>query len=168
MQARSIPRLILGALASLTLVAVILSATGFDLPGFGSDCPATEAVVGGYSPPEPWASSFPSSNTVGWFGSDKLWTLLPFQNDEYQPRLSYWWSLNFPGGGLEERPDITVTYRNLDDPEDKISIGGPGGNAHTGDFRWHMLAGFDQEGPGCWEVTAAYKGATLTYIYEVP
>lgn len=30
-----------------------------------------------------------------------------------------------------------------------------------------MIGGIDPGEAGCWEVEAAYKGATLTYVYEV-
>ena len=44
----------------------------------------------------------------------------------------------------------------------------PGTNAHTDDHGWAMMNGIDPEDPGCWEVTATYRGATLSYVYEYP
>ena len=32
--------------------------------------------------------------------------------------------------------------------------------------RWRMLTGVDFPEPGCWEVTAAYLGQTLTFVVE--
>lgn len=29
-----------------------------------------------------------------------------------------------------------------------------------------MVNGIDPQEPGCWEVTATYRGATLSYVYE--
>jgi hypothetical protein len=29
-----------------------------------------------------------------------------------------------------------------------------------------MIAGIDPDEPGCWEVEATYKGASLGYVYE--
>lgn len=28
------------------------------------------------------------------------------------------------------------------------------------------MNGIDPEEPGCWEVTATYRGASLSYVYE--
>ncbi len=29
-----------------------------------------------------------------------------------------------------------------------------------------MIGGIDPDIPGCWEVTATYKGASMSYVYE--
>ena len=47
-------------------------------------------------------------------------------------------------------------------------MGSPGTNAYTPEDRWFMIAGIDPNTPGCWRVTATYKGATLSYVYELP
>lgn len=45
----------------------------------------------------------------------------------------------------------------------------PGANASTDADGWFMIAdGADPRTPGCWEVTATYEGAILTYVYFVP
>ena len=37
---------------------------------------------------------------------------------------------------------------------------------HRSPDRWRMLTGVDFRGAGCWEVTAAYLGQTLTFVVE--
>ncbi len=111
-----------------------------------------------------------------WFGDADLWTVLSIDG-AYQPRKSVWWSANFPGGGEEEQPPITVTWRRLG-RDTKPHAEHQGTNAYTVEDGWFMIAGIDpgsasDGGPwradaGCWEVTAQYKGATLSYVYESP
>jgi hypothetical protein len=60
-----------------------------------------------------------------------------------------------------------VTWNRLDIETDPL-VADVGTNAFTagdGDF---MIAGIDPDEPGCWEVTASYKGATVRYVYEGP
>ncbi|MGH8913442.1 MAG: hypothetical protein ACRDZM_02895, partial [Acidimicrobiia bacterium] len=47
-----------------------------------------------------------------------------------------------------------------------IDNGGKATNAFTPEEGWFMIAGGDPNEPGCWEVEATYKGATLSYVYE--
>ena len=32
---------------------------------------------------------------------------------------------------------------------------------------WFLIAGIDPMDPGCWQASAGYKGAELTYVYEI-
>jgi hypothetical protein len=81
------------------------------------------------------------------------------------PRKSVWWSANFPGGATEEEPGISVFWQRLDADAARIHQF-EGTNALTGEEGWFMIAGFDPPEPGCWRVTASYKGSTLTYVYD--
>ena len=78
------------------------------------------------------------------------------------------WSVHFPGGEVEGQPEVHVTWTRLDVPGVSFDNGGDATNAYTAEDGWFMIAGIDPDEPGCWEVTATYKGATLTYVYEVP
>lgn len=133
-------------------------------PAAGS-CDVTVPPNPGLIPPDTHPST-PGEDMV-WYGSEDLWTVLA-TDGSHVPRKSVWWSANFPGGSVEERPDITVTYERLDGPlATPIAIGGPGTNAHTGAHGWFMIAGIEPDEPGCWRATAHYKGATLSYTYQV-
>ena len=101
-----------------------------------------------------------------WHGDDDLWTALPLAG-EIQERKSVWWSANFPGGTVEERPEVHVTWSQLDG-ERVVDNGREATNAYTAEEGWFMIAGIDPDDTGCWEVTAMYKGASLSYIYHHP
>jgi len=127
-------------------------------------CPATIPFQPGFEPPD----GYPSTPVFGvWYGTDGLWTVLEVDGS-YRPRMTVFWSVNFPGGAEEEQPRVDVTWTRVDVLGEPISNEGMATNAYTpedGDF---MIAGIDPDEPGCWEVTATYKGATLAYVYLVP
>jgi hypothetical protein len=129
------------------------------------DCPVTQPPAEPFVPPEPWAAEASIPGGV-WFGDHDLWTVL--DTGGYVPRKSVWWSVNFPGGGVEPVPEIAVVYERLDAPGVVVDLGPEGTNANTAADGWFMIAGADAATPGCWQATATYKGATLSYVYEVP
>ena len=106
-------------------------------------------------------------NGQGWYGTPDLWTSLPVDGRHVR-RKSFWLSQHFPGGGVEEKPDISVTWRRLDGSGEPITAGSPGTNAWGSGIGWTMLAGIDPVEAGCWEVTATYKGHELSYVYWHP
>ncbi len=124
-------------------------------------CIATRPLQPGLTVPP----SHPDTPVFGvWYGTDELWTVL--QADAgYLPRKSVWWSRRFPGGVEEEQPEITVTWERLD-ADETIIAGPPGTNAFTSEEGWFMIAGIDPQTAGCWRVTARYKGAQLSYVYD--
>lgn len=145
----------------------------------GFECPVTIPTQPGFTPtepkdvthtehfpaPDPWPAEYPHEDMV-WYGSEELWTALDVDGD-HGGRKSVWWSVNFPGGTVEERPDVHVTWTRLDtDQPLVIDNQGNATNAHTATEGWFMIAGIDPTQAGCWEVEATYKGATLSYVYE--
>ncbi|MGH3951108.1 MAG: hypothetical protein ACRDSE_18665 [Pseudonocardiaceae bacterium] len=59
-----------------------------------------------------------------------------------------------------------MTWTRLDtDQFVVIDNGGKATNAYTPEEGWFMIAGIDPDQPGCWEVEATYKGASLR-VYE--
>jgi len=125
------------------------------------DCPVTvpgEPLV--VPDPYPVAPSFGV-----WYGTEDLWTVLEIDGT-YAPRKGVFWSKSFPGGDVEEQPDLEVTWQRLDGPKTVITEGNPGTNAYTPEEGWFMMAGIDPDKPGCWEVTATYRGASLSYVYD--
>jgi hypothetical protein len=112
-----------------------------------------------------WPREYPHEGMV-WYGSEELWTALAIDGDHGE-RKSVWWSVNFPGGVVEEQPDVSVTWTRLDTEKPVvIDNGGEATNAFTAQDGWFMIAGIDPNQPGCWHVEATYKGATLSYVYE--
>lgn len=107
----------------------------------------------------------PPTRTDGkvWYGTDELWTAIP-ANGISDFQKSTWWSSNFPGSAEEPHPEIEVTYRLLGDESETLT----NSNAivaSTPDEGSYMSVGFQPDLQGCWEVTATYKEATLTYVY---
>jgi hypothetical protein len=107
----------------------------------------------------------PATRTDGkvWYGTDELWTAIP-ANGISDFQKSTWWSSNFPGSAEEPHPEIEVTYRLLGDETETLT----NSNvivASTPDEGSYMSVGFQPDLQGCWEVTATYKDAVLTYVY---
>ena len=121
--------------------------------------PAEEFV-----PPEPYSPSRVADG-LAWHGTDELWTALSTDGN-HSPRKSVWWSKNFPGGAVEERPTILVEWTRLDTDVPAITNGSAGTNAYTNEDGWFIIAGIDPDVDGCWRVTATYKGASMSYVYE--
>jgi hypothetical protein len=105
-----------------------------------------------------------------WYGPDGLWTELP-QNGVwaglpvdahgYGNKLFFWhrdydWN-------VEPEPPLTVTGRRLDAPADPLAVL-PATNGFTEDVGMFMLAGGNFPTAGCWEVSASYHAARLTYV----
>ena len=126
-------------------------------------CPITIPDGQPFVPPAPWPQT-PTSSNMRWFGTDALWT--PLDVEGHTPRKSVWWSANFPGGVVEEMPELEVIYERLDIVAEPVVFASPGTNAlaQDGDF---MINGIEPDEPGCWEATATYKGASLSYVYKV-
>ena len=146
------------AAAMSIVLGLFLSACGTN----EFDCPITEP--NGYVPPE--TVTAPRLDEYRWHGTAELFT--PFNADgSYFWRKTVLWSANFPGGSVEERPKVDVTWERLDVEPPPLSNDGDATNAYTPDDGWFMIAGIDPNELGCWQVTAEYKGAVLTYVYEI-
>lgn len=130
-------------------------------------CPITLPISPTFIPPEPWPAT-----RIGdlryWYGTDELWTVIDLGPDaSTQGMKSVWWSANFPGGSVEEMPELRVVYQRLDGDGEKIVHEAPGTNAFTRDDQWFMINGAEPTTPGCWQATATYKRAQLSVIFEI-
>jgi hypothetical protein len=79
---------------------------------------------------------------------------------------TWWWSTHFPGGAQESVPRIAVTARLLDIGAPTLTLAEEGTNG-AADFGSAMLVGVQLPSAGCWELTATYKGHSLSYVVEV-
>jgi hypothetical protein len=171
-ETRRVPTLLLGALVLAAGCAPARPAdtsTGATIGAASTRAPCPVTIPDGrFAPPDGYPGA-PSRLATGhrWYGSDRLWTVLPVDGGHGE-RKSVWWSTAFPGGDEEERPPIAVTWTRLDDPDTEPHTQAEGTNAYTVADGWFMIAGIDPDESGCWEVTASYKGATLSYVYERP
>ena len=132
-------------------------------PGLITSPPDGVTYSENFPAPEPWPAEYPHEGMV-WYGTENLWTALAV-NGDHGGRKSVWWSANFPGGIDEEQPVVSVTWTRLDtDDGTQVDNGGLATNAYISDEGWFMIAGIDPSELGCWEVTATYKGASLSYV----
>lgn len=152
-----------GSVVLIAALVVMVATTAASDESF--QCPVTIPPQPGFVPSDPDTAE-PSIDDAVWYGDADLWTLLSSEGS-YQPRKSVWWSEKFPGGKAEPTPDIAVSWERLDADRPEITVD-EGTNAFTGGDGWFMIAGIDPNEAGCWRVTARYKGATLSYMYERP
>lgn len=134
-------------------------------PGFEPSEPKTAVYTKNFPRPETYPTEYPDEESV-WYGDDGLWTVLPLDG-LYDERKTVFWSANFPGGTVEEQPELHVTWARLDSDDKRVvDNNGQATNAYTPEHGWFMITGTEVLEAGCWEVTATYKGATLSYVYE--
>ena len=120
--------------------------------------------------PSPYPAAAPPLYESEWFGSEALWTMLDRDGEvwrfpvgpDHLSEKTFWWSLQWPGMRDEQQPEITVVGTRLDGPGTFTS--GPGTNAQRDDFGEAMLVGVEIPSPGCWQITASYRGAVLSYV----
>lgn len=166
-------------------VASSLQPVGNLTPGGGA-CVVTAPPQPGVVPPDP----FPATSLVGvWYGTDDLWTELPHQGtvlrglpadtDGSLTTKTFWWNWDYSwtlgdpattdAGPTAEQitPDITVTARRLDAPAPPVEEN-RGTNAYTPETHSSMLVGLDLPTAGCWELTATYQNAQLSYVVAIP
>jgi hypothetical protein len=112
----------------------------------------------------------PAYYDAEWYGTGRLWTMLRHGGEVWfdLPRgadglgqKTFWWSADFDVNH-EPEPAISVTGRQLDG-FGRFASPAPGMNAGA-DFGSAMLIGVGVPMTGCWEITATYKHATLSYI----
>src|SRR4029079_18745029 len=126
-----------------------------------------------FVPPNAFLRTPPTNYASDWYGSEPLWTMLAYGGEVWQgwvaatppvlPQKTFWWSADWKPAD-EPEPTIIVTGRRLDGPG--AFTFGPGTIASP-DFGTAMLVGIDIPSYGCWELTARYRLATLSYVVAV-
>jgi hypothetical protein len=116
----------------------------------------------------------PENYDAEWYGKARLWTMLrhdgevwiglPRGTDGVLGQKTFWWSADFHVD-QEPQPAISVTGRQLDGPGQFITPA-PGTNA-AADFGSAMLTGIAIPSIGCWQITATYRHASLSYVVWV-
>ncbi len=133
---------------------------------------SNEAVQQPFVPPPPYKATSPSGRF--WYGSPQLWTYITF--DGFQTgdssRLSaklVYWRVGFDWL-KEPDPDLEVVAKRLDNPAPLVRAG----PAHAVKFpnddspaSMAMMTGIRIPAAGCWEITANYRGQTLSYVVSV-
>lgn len=174
------------ALASLLLVAhdAAVSTPGAALTsqtpgtetatkGPSQACAVTKAPEVPFVPPRPYPEKPIGENF--WFGSKKLWTLLPgngtWRLGHYSPSTPgfrqkiFWWREGH-FWRTNPIPALKVTGKRLDAPAPGFVI--PRANSGYNEFtKSFMLVGVDFPTVGCWEVRGRFKGDDLTFVVLV-
>lgn len=133
--------------------------------GFIAPTPKAAIYTENFPTPSSYPNEYPEPDAV-WYGSEGLWTVLSL-NGKGDERKTVFWSTNFPGGTVEEQPDLQVTWSRLDGGEQVTVANDRSTNAYTPEHGWFMITSPTEKLPaGCWQVEATYKGSTLTYVYE--
>lgn len=167
-----------GAVATghLASPATPLQGTSTDAVAFGEACPLTIPPQPGLIPPEPYPPEPPILYKAVWYGTSALWTMLdpegevwaglPVDDGAFGQKW-IWWS-EAPSGTAEPIPPIAVTGRQLDGSASlEVKAEGPGNNGFREDIGSFMMVGIEIPGAGCWELTARYGDAELSYVVMV-
>ena len=154
----------------LLLALSVRAQQPFGPPAF---CPITGPPANRFAPPSRYRLE---EDTQGfWLGTDKLFTVLRKSGvwywsphprgheNEVQPltEKTFWGSVDFDWK-TEYPPKIKVTGRRLDGSTPPILTSRPT-NAFPGPAA-AMLVGVYIPTPGCWELTAEYKGQKLSFV----
>lgn len=66
----------------------------------------------------------------------------------------------------EHKPELVLSADRLDEHALSVRVT-PATNAHAKDIHHAILSGLNVPTPGCWELTADYKGHTVSYVVWV-
>lgn len=134
-------------------------------------CPTTQPQSPQFVPPKPYPETDPGGGF--WYGTAKLWTDLqpdglwyglPKSDAGYSNKLALW---REGYSQVEEpQPEITLSAQQLDG-EAKVEPFVHGTNAYHPDYGQFMMTGIELPTLGCWEITAEYKEATLSFVIWV-
>jgi hypothetical protein len=173
-------------IAGLVCLLISACAAGVSEPMYASmpvsttgpnGCPVTVPPRPGLVPPDPYPSEPPFKQV--WYGTAELWTILDANGAVWRDlsvgkdgsvgNKTLWFSERFSTAENEDfagNADLAVTAERLDGPARTVVAegGAPSFNRDTKNF---MLVGLNLPKPGCWEVTASYRGAELAYVLQV-
>jgi hypothetical protein len=124
----------------------------------------------------PWPYSGRRSSGHFWFGTDRLWTLLP--NDGSWSHLSHYtpddpsfrqklffWSQGYDPKA-EPRPNLRVTGQRLDSAAPALQTDSQANGGWTEDDQF-IVTGLNFPSTGCWKITARYAQDVLTFTVWV-
>lgn len=134
-------------------------------------CLITQRPEPRFIPPEPYPEQAPEGGF--WYGSNELWLDLridgiwyglPKSDAGYGNKIALW----HEGYSQTEepQPEITLSARQLDG-EAVVEPQVYGTNAYHPDYGQFMMTGIELPNLGCWEITAEYKEATLSFVVWV-
>jgi len=141
-----------------------------------NSCPATTQVrTSQFIPPYPYSRT-PSVGAF-WFGTDGLWTNLRSRGiwgeaGHYKPddptfgeKLFFWRTGYNPV--LERKPRLTVTGKRLDAPSPPLKAADHANGGWQDRNQPFMVVVINLPTRGCWEITARYETAELSFVVWV-
>jgi Tol biopolymer transport system component len=143
-----------------------------------SSCPVTVPPEPSFVPPSPYPADPPFGQV--WYGTSDLWTILDPEGAIWRDlpvgegrhaigNKTLWFSEDFstsPGEDFSGDDRITLTAVDLDGSARTVVQEG-GVPSFNRDIKNFLLVGLGLPEPGCWEVTARYRGVELTYVLLV-
>jgi hypothetical protein len=139
-------------------------------------CPVTKRPFNPFVPPSPYPHQ---TNPDGfWFGTEKLWLLLPTDGTwkglgHYNPtdtafrQKLLWWHEGYDWR-KDSRPKLKVTVERLDSKAPPL-VGGEHANAGWQGDSNHafMVVGIDIPTLGCWKFTGHFEDTELSFVIWV-
>ncbi len=131
-----------------------------------ADCLVTRPEPA-FHAPAPFPETPPERYESAWYGTADLFTMIALEGEVWTDlppgpeglgQKSFWWSVHF----TELEPALVVSGERLD-ASGSFRTSGLGTNA-SADFGRAMLIGIQIRDAGCWRLTGAYRGATLSYV----
>lgn len=109
-----------------------------------------------------------------WFGTPQLWTMVELDGEVWDAANTafpvgvkmFLRSSNWAGMREEQEPALTVVATRLDRPGTVTTDHATNAAADSlvGEA---MLAGIEFPNPACWQITAEYREAVLSYIVSI-
>jgi VWFA-related protein len=137
-------------------------------------CRAT-APSTSFTPPSPYPQIPPGEQTF-WHGTPALWTMLPVEGTWIQLARAdaglrqklFLWRAGYDGRA-EQWPAVAVSGRTMSGSVSAdLIVAERATNAYRRDFGgWAMLVDIEFPVAGCWEITARYGEAELTFTVDV-
>ena len=147
----------------LPAVTILLWQTLFASTGLAGSCLITLAPSPTFIPPEPYQAS-PDGGF--WFGTRRLWVRLPIEFTTHQRQKLFVWSQDYKDPIQESKPALVVTGRRLDGDSQPF-VAQNATNAFNFAGGPAMLICITVPETGCWELTAFYRSATVSFIVSV-
>jgi len=143
--------------------------------GVPETCPITKSPAAPFIPPAPYpATTDPHSF---WFGTEKLWTILPSDGTwsglpHYTPsdptfrQKLFWWRQGYDVR-IELQPKLRITGKRVDSSAPPILLADHASNGWQDPDQPFMVVGINIPPLGCWKITGHYEDQELSYVVWV-
>jgi hypothetical protein len=165
---------VLAMVAGLAQVVPDRQGTPYVGPLAPGDCPVT-VPDGDFVPPQGYSESPPDLYRAHWYGTEDLWTMLKRDGETWSSlperdgvlgQRVFLWSIHQRSPAEESFPDVTMTAQRLD-ADAPVATSDWASNGQRSDLGFFMVTGVGVPTAGCWEITAKYRGASLSWVVLV-